>query len=342
MLRVGLALLFGTLLAAIAQAQSMGEAGTQLADLIFSLLQRRATVSLEFQNLTALAPAESSSFRAALQEALRKMGVETTTAGQLDTHLRVTVSENVRGLLFVAVISSGENRQTAMLPWSVPRPTERKPRVKITMQRMLEQSEPVLDILLVDSGSELLVLSPNKVASYRMDGGKWTPTGMAGVSWARPLPRDPRGRLENMAGGFRVFVPGTSCSGTVLPDFKVTCAPGNELWPLNPRDPSTMVRWVTDKNVLDDSANQLPTIENPCGAGWMMLGSAAGDTEDHDQIQAYEMVDGQAVASSDLLFLPGPVTALWPAETPGQSTLVFRNSKTGNYEASRLGVACAE
>jgi hypothetical protein len=72
------------------------------------------------------------------------------------------------------------------------------------------------------------------------------------------------------------------------------------------------------------------------------LGSAAGDAEDHDQIQAYEMVDGQAVAASDLLFLPGPVTALWPSETPGQSTLVIRNSKTGNYEASRLGVACTE
>ena len=69
---------------------------------------------------------------------------------------------------------------------------------------------------------------------------------------------------------------------------------------------------------------------------------SAGDAEDHDQIQAYEMVDGQAVAASDLLFLPGPVTALWPSETPGQSTVVIRNSKTGNYEASRLGVACTE
>jgi hypothetical protein len=319
----------------------MAEAGTQLADLISSLLQRRATVSLEFQNLTALAPVESSSFRAALQQELKKTGVETTTAAQPET-LRVTISENVRGLLFVAAVSSGENRQVAMMPWSAPPATERKPRVKLSIQPMLEQSEPVLDILLTDSASELLVLSPSKVASYRMDAGKWTPAGIAGVSWARPLPRDPRGRLENVPGGFRVFVPGTSCSGTIQPDFKITCVPGNELWPLNPRDPSTMVSWVTDKNVLDGSANELPTIENPCGAGWIMLGSAAGDTEDHDQIQAYEMVDGQAVAASGLLLVPGPVTSLWPSETPGQSTVVIRNSKTGNYEASRLGVACTE
>ena len=341
MLRVGLALLFGTLLSPLVRAQPMGEAGTQLADRISSLLQRRATVSLEFQDLTAVAPAGSSSFQAALQQELRKTGVETTTAAQPEI-LRVTISENVRGLLFVAAVSSGENRQVAMLPWSVPPATERKHRVRITIQPMLEQSEPVLDILLVDSASALLVLSPNKLASYRVDGGKWTPSAIVGVTWARPLPRDPRGRLENVSGGFRVFIPGTSCSGTLLPDFKVSCAPGNDTWPLNPRDSSIAVHWVTDRNVLEGSASELSPIENPCGAGWLMLGSAAGDAGDHDQIQAYEMVDGRAVAASDLLLVPGPVTALWPSETPGQSTVVIRNSKTGNYEASRLGVACTE
>jgi hypothetical protein len=341
MLRVGLALLFGMLMSPLMRAQSMAEAGAQLADLISSLLQRRATVSLEFQNLTTLAPAESSSFRAALQQELRKTGVETTTAGQSET-LRVTISENVRGLLFVAAVSSGENRQVAMLPWSALPPGVRKPRVKLSIQPMLEQSEPVLDTLLTDSASELLVLSPTKVASYRMEGGKWTPAGIAGVTWTRPLPRDPRGRLENASGGFRVFVPGTSCSGTVQPELKVTCAPGNDSWPLNPRDSSIVVRWVTDRNVLDGSASELSAIENPCGPGWMMLGSAAGNAEDHDQLQAYDMGDGQAVDASDLLLLPGPVTALWPSETPGQSTLVVHNLKTGNYEASRLGVACAE
>ena len=106
MLRVGLALLFGTLMSPLVRAQPMAEAGTQLADLISSLLQRRATVSLEFQNPAAIAPAELSSFRAALQQELRKTGVETTTAAQPET-LRVTISENVRGLLFVAAVSCG-------------------------------------------------------------------------------------------------------------------------------------------------------------------------------------------------------------------------------------------
>ena len=361
-------------MAPLAQAQSMTEAAAQLAARISSLLPRRATVSLEFQNLTALPPDESSSFRVALQQELRKVGMETTTA-QPDTRLRVTISENVRGLLFVAVLTSGENRQVAMLPWNVPPPTERKPRVKISLQPTLEQPEAVLDMLLVDSG--LLVLTSSKVASYKMAGGKWTLAAIAGVSWVRPLPRDQRGRLEIGPAGFRVFVPGASCNGTLQPEFKITCAPGNDTWPLNPRDPSLAVRWVTDQNLLEsdnakgtfyaaaagwfattedrilDSAgellagsdawgNQISSIENPCAIGWMALVSAAGDAQERDQIQVYEVVDGQVVASSDTISLPGPVTALWPAETSGQTTLVIRNSKTGNYEASRLAVACAE
>jgi hypothetical protein len=377
MLRVGLALLFGTVMAALAQAQSMGEAAAQLGARISSLLQRHTTVSLEFQNLAELPPAESSSFRAALREELQKAGVEAITAGQPDTRLRVAISENVRGLLFVAVVTSGDNRQVAMLPWNVPAPTERKPRVKISMQPMLEQPEAVLDMLLVDSGSELLVLSPSKVSSYRLVGGKWSAAGIAGVSWARPLPRDPRGRLENTPSGFRVLVPGTSCNGTLEPEFKITCAPGNESWPLNPRDPAVVVRWVTDRNLLEsdsardsfysagagwfsssddrilDRAGEVPagvdgwgseiaSVENPCGSGWMALVSAAGDAQDRDRITAYEVLDGQVAAASEAVSLPGRVTALWPAEAPARSTLVIHNLKTGNYEVSRLGVACAE
>src|ERR1700693_433543 len=163
MLRVGLALLFGTLMATLAQAQSMTEAAAQLAARISSQPQRRATVSLEFENLTALAPAELSNFRTALQEELRKAGME-TGAGQSETRLRVTVSENVRGLLFVATVTSGDNRQVGSLPWNVPPLAGRKPRVRLSMQLMLEQPEAVLDMLLVDSGSELLVLSPSKVS----------------------------------------------------------------------------------------------------------------------------------------------------------------------------------
>jgi hypothetical protein len=373
MLRAGFALLFGMAMAPLVQAQSMGEAATQLAGRIYSLLQRRTTVSLEFQNLTALAPAESSSFRSALEEELRKAGLE--TAAQPEAKLRVTIAENLRGLLFVAVVSSGENQQVAMLPWNAPSPAEVKPRVRISRQLVREQPEAVLDMLLLDSGSQLLVLSPGKVSSYRLAGGKWTPAEIAGVSLARPLPRDQRGRIiESGPGGFRLHLPGTTCIGLWPPEIKLTCTPGNEPWQV---DVAVAARWVTDRNLLewdgvrgafyaaagglfatangriqDHAGEPIPGTErwgsdlagigNSCGLNSLILTTNAGDSTDGDQIQAYEIANGQATAASEPMTLPGPVMALWPAETPGQATLVIRNSKTGNYEASRLGVACAE
>ena len=62
--------------------------------------------------------------------------------------------------------------------------------------------------------------------------------------------------------------------------------------------------------------------------------SGAGEGE--DQMQAYEITGGQVRAVSEPLPLPGPVTALWPA------SVVLHNLRTGNYEASRLAMACAE
>jgi len=373
MLRVAFALLFGWILPVPAQVQPMGEAAQQLAARISSLLQRRATVSLEFQNLTQLPPASSSSFRNALEEELRKLGLEMAGTAQPELRLRVTISENARGLLFVAETVSGENRQVAMLPWNMPPREAAKPRIRITMQPIWEQSEPVLDLLLLDPGSTLLVLGPGKVSSYRLTNGKWTPAGAVAISMPRPPPRDPRGRLELSPSGFRVYLPDATCSGAMQPDLKLTCSGANDRWPLG----GVQVRWQSDRNLLE-SENQRGTfytvatgliaaadgriqdrggeqlsgadgwgsdiavVDNPCEPDPVVVVSKAGDGLDRDEVQAYEIANGLARTASEPLSLPGPVTALWPAETPRQTTLVIRNSKTGNYEASRLGLACPE
>lgn len=377
MIRAAFALLSGMAMAPLLTAQSMPEAAAQLALRISSLLPRRAIVSLEFQSPAALAPAESSSFRTALEQELRKAGMEVAAEGQPDSRVRVTISENARGLLFVAAIGSDENRQVAMLPWTAPPPTEIKPRVKIAIQTVREQPEAVLDILLLESGSEALVLGTSKVSNYRLISGKWTPSGAVNISLTSPLPRDARGRLEGDTAGFHVYLPGTTCTGALQPELKLTCAQDNETWLANPRDPALAVRWVTDRNLLESDSvksqfysaaagwfagpagrvedragdplanangwgSDLASIENPCGAGGLVLATKAGDAGDRDEIQAFEIADGQAVAQSEPVRLPGPVLAFWAAETSGQATVVIRNSKTGNYEASRLGLACIQ
>jgi hypothetical protein len=376
MLRVAFTLLFGWAIVATGQAQSPSEVASQLAARISSQLPRRTTVSLEVQTQVAMMPADLSTFRRALEEDLRNMGLP-MTATQPETRVRITISENVRGVLLVVEIIAGDQRTVVMQPWVAPPTADAKPRLRISRKPVWEQPEPVLDLLLLNSDSELLVLSSTNVASFHLDTGKWTQTGLATLSLARPPARDPRGRIESAPGGFRVYLPGTTCSGTLPPMLTVACTPGNEAWPVNPRVASFVARWVTDRNVLespsfqsafyagadgwfstaehriiDRAGNSLSVpdawgsdfagVESSCGANPTILASGPGNSPDRDQAQAYEIASGRAATASEPMTLPGSITALWPAESAGQATLVVRNSKTGTYEASRLGVSCSE
>ncbi len=372
MSRVGFALLFWLTTLGRMAAQPIVEAAAPLAARISSRLPRRTTVSLEFQVLTPLVAPESSRFRSALEEELRKTGLELTTTASPDSRLRVTVSENARGLLFVAEVSGKDAPQVIMLPWPRPLPSDARPSVRLVIKPVWEQPEPILDLMILDSDSQLLILSPARVTNLRLANGKWSVNGQAFLTLDRPVPRDPRGRLEFLAGALRAYLPGTTCGGQLKPQLESSCAPGNETWPTNPQDPATGVRWIGDSNVVESPGvkgsfynaaqglfasssesiqdragvvapgteswgNDLAAIANPCGSGNVLIVSMQ-----HDQVQVFEMISGQPVARSEAMTLPGQVTALWPAETPGQATLVVRNSKTGNYEASRLALACAE
>jgi hypothetical protein len=352
MLRVVFALSFG-MVTATAQPvpEAVSETAAQLASRTSSLLPRHPTVSLELQNLSALPASEWSNFRSLLEAELRKAGVEMAAGTAAEPRVRITLAESARGLLFVAEITSGDNRQIAMLPWSPPPAPEEKPRVTLTKKLLWAQQEPILDVMLLDSNTQMLVLSTSKVASFRLSGDNWTLNATASLVLPRPIPRDPRGRIERTPDGFRAYLPGATCTGSLQPDLKITCAPGNETWP------DAQVRWVTDRNLLESDTVKAPfyttahglfggaegwgsdiaAVEDPCKGGDTVVASSAAT--DHDEVRAYT---SQATPASDALALSGPVTALWPAETRGQVTLVVRNAQTGEYEASRLGLACSQ
>jgi len=336
-------------------AQPMPEAAAQLASRTSSLLPRHATVSLELQNLSARPAADGANFRSLFEAELRKAGIEIASGAAAEPRVRITLSESARGMLLVTDITSGENRQVAMLPWSPPQSAGEKPRITLTKKLLWTQPEPILDILLLDSNSQMLVLSVSKVASFRLSGGNWMPGASASLVLPRPVPRDPRGRIERTPDGFRAYLPGATCAGALQPDLKITCAPGNETWP------DAQVRWITDRNVLESDAvkgpfytaangafamadghvtgteawgSDITSIDSGCGAALI----ATSTSTDRDSVRAYQGTSPE----SDPVPLPGPVTALWPAETRSEATLVAHNLQTGEYEASRLGLACSQ
>src|SRR5260370_6364776 len=257
MSRVVFALLLWPRLPCLAEAQSMQEGGVQLAARISSLLQPRATVSLDFQNLTPLPPPESSSFRSGLERELRKAGMAVATT-QPEVKWRVTIAENTRGVLFVAEVLTGDARQVVMMPWTAPAPVDDKRPLQLTRKLIWDQAEPILDFLMLDSGSQLLLLTTSKISINRLAEGKWIPASQAALALAKPLTRDPRGRIQNTADTFRIYVPGTTCLGVLQPAIKLTCSSTNETWLAGSREPELAVRWVTDRNFLESDGFRGP------------------------------------------------------------------------------------
>jgi hypothetical protein len=322
-------------------AQPIPEAAAQLASRISSLLPPPATVSVAFVNSQAW-----PDWPAALEEQLRKSGL--TPASPADHTVKITMSRNLRGLLLVAEI---DTRPEILFPWTPP-PAALRPRLRLRITPLITSSEPILDTLLTDSGSSLLVLTPTHLTEYKRSSTGWTAATSTLLALTRPMPRDPRGRIVNGT-PVRVELPGTP---PTLP------------WPLNP---SLQVRWATDRNYLESAdrrtsfytaaadlfasttghivdrnnatvpgtdtwSDDIAALDVPCAHGAPILAHVS------DQLQLFEVTGGAVSEASDALPLPGRLTALWPSETPSQATLVLYNPNTGSYEASRVDAACPQ
>jgi len=74
---------------------------------------------------------------------------------------------------------------------------------------------------------------------------------------------------------------------------------------------------------------------------WPILVTRDGDWTQPDAIQAFDIVEHQAVPVSAPLDFNGPITALWP-EGENEALAVSRNLKTGLYEAYLLRATYAQ
>ncbi len=91
---------------------------------------------------------------------------------------------------------------------------------------------------------------------------------------------------------------------------------------------------------FDGWGSDLSGVATDCGTGWQVLATRAGDASEPEAVQAFEIVEQQAVAVSAPLELPGPLVSLRPSESGGAAHAVVRNLKTGRYEARTLSLSC--
>jgi hypothetical protein len=205
---------------------------------------------LSLQNLCSLDASTADSIEGGLLEQLSSRGfrdnpVVADNGGPLSPpappiDIRVTLSQNLAGLIWIAELRTPSGRKVVMLPVTTPTgapSNEVRPVPAIVHTVSWRQPEPMLDFAMVpatpQSSAQLMVLSPERVTFFRFEQDAWHLTASAAIEHPQPWPRDLRGRIELESGKLSVYLPGIFCSGSAGTELGLYCAPGAEKpWPV--------------------------------------------------------------------------------------------------------------
>ncbi len=190
-------------------------------------------LSFEVRNASSVPQDQVAVIRRAIDSNLRSQGVQMREAAQGFATVRVTLSENVQGWVWIIELPASDGKFSIM---TVPRETNAlSPNGTMTLRRSLLFSgrEEILDAApLSKNGEHVVVLTPSNILVYRSDAG--TRTWNLENSWGIPhanYPRDLRGRLQmDSDGEFTAFLPGIRCSGKALQRDGTQCANSDDPW----------------------------------------------------------------------------------------------------------------
>lgn len=266
--------------------------------------------------------------------------------------VKATLSESQRGYLIVLQFSDGK---VYIEPWTRPPVKPGNPPYQLKRIPLGESPRPILDAAISPDGQTTVLLEPFRIST--------TDGKSAGLGLPRPLPRDPRGRVQVLdAGDVRVQLPGMRCTGSLK---RMQCTSSDETWIVPGRNyfkgPRGLFYSLAEiegdvfqseldghtrlysnqtepARVLENWGSELAVVESGCGGKIQLVTSL-----ETDQVQAFEYSGGRLRPSTPPLATEGPIVAIWQAsERRDQVTMVVRNRSKGVYEASRLAISCAQ
>lgn len=197
-------------------------------------------------NNSSLPTAEIPAIRQALERDLRREGV-LAGSSESATLIRVTLSQNLRGGLWVAEVREGTEVRVAMVAVGLDAPLSGGPGPMLTLRRtmLLRSADEILDAAVFTSPGQqrLVVLEPERVLVFDRNTTAITAPG-ASPAWTEPqsfpiehtrgYPRDLRGRIVAAQDHlFDAYLPGALCSGSSAGgQLAVTCGDSDDPWPV--------------------------------------------------------------------------------------------------------------
>ncbi len=308
------------------RSATLDDSARELARKVAAGLPPVQGVSVEMRNVSSATPGEFAGVEQSLRNELDNLKVQVVTTGAAPVRVRITLSENIKGLLLSAEIIHADTSQVILM--EVPRTSEFRIAsylMPIVLQSKIiwEGPEQILDAMIAPGAggqARLVLLLPDGLEIQDTPGST---TATVQIPSAGNATRDPRGKLEvngNVASAMlasRICTVNMDtlalleCHAAAGPDESLTEAPPHEL--LSPERGTEML---------------MP--QNGCEGA---LATGSGDYTQPDWVQAFSLKP-PGLAISNKLDFPGPVLALRGGS--GLSRAIVRNLKTGNYEAYNL------
>ncbi len=217
-------------------AQNWAAPARELAEKIIAHVQARSAVTVSLRNVSSLTPNDAGQVRRTIEADLRAQGVHLVGADRAVDEVRLTLSENAGGFLWVAEVGHGDSWEVVMTTAPFPAAPDRGGAgVNIRKSLVWSQPEPMLDFATADvaGGPLLLVLEPERLTAYRPTSGHWKRDSATQVPHSQPFPRDVRGRLLLLRdGSFHAYLPGVHCEGSTQPQLVAKCSESDDPWPL--------------------------------------------------------------------------------------------------------------
>jgi hypothetical protein len=327
-----------TLLLPGAQAASWEQPVATLAKQI-AALAGPGPVQLTLSNRSALSADEVPQIRQMLEQDLRSVGI-VPGGSDSTTLVRVTLSQNSHGGLWVAEVQEGTEIRVTMLPVKLDAsPAEAGgPTLTLRQTEIITEPERVLDAQIFSSAGEqrLIVLESWQVVVYARktaaSSSPWVEEQRLSIPYIANFSRDMRGRIVAAQDHlFNAYLPGVMCrgadNGTAI---TLACAGSDDPWPVTP----------TQKAFYDSARNYFMGVLAP-GFGMRLAPfyQAAEISRAGGTAMLLANVDGSAVLVQNNLTVPvngthgwgSDLTAIHSACGPGTLALV---SGSGDARAS--------
>lgn len=333
---VALLLIVASLLAAASakaqQKNSWDSAIDSFAAKIAAIAGARASIRLNVKNISSLDAGRVADFSSALEAQLHQRGLKTESAEATGEVFDVTISENLREIIFVAVTKRGDSQGMALETLDRAKAEQRDEapaHVRLQREVIWSQREPLLDFLVIpaasaDAARRLLVLEPRRLVVYRAAADGWQ------VVESHPLldyrvQRDARGFFAPPRGDsaepFRLYVAGERCDLSMAGAITLNCG----------YDASPVVNMQRD----------FAAIGGACG-GNRGLATGAGDWTEPDTLSVVEGDAPYQRTGEEEMAFPGPILALRAGETENTARVIWRDLRTGEYEAGIVTASCGD